>query len=154
MVHNAVQYTSSDNTIHRIFNVACNIWTCARGRYNRPRNHFGIHGNSLQTFKTKTLKRINQAGDDLPYVFDNLFIGKWRTICFAVGLSAAIYSIKRKCFVLSIIGTSLLLVTPFVVFAESSVSRLEVFGMLVLILSFLDIVFVSISKGEFTWNKQ
>ena len=50
----------------------------------------------------------------IPYIFDNLFVGIWSTICFAVGLSAAIYSIKRKRFVLSIIGSSLLLVTAFV----------------------------------------
>jgi DNA-directed RNA polymerase subunit RPC12/RpoP len=86
----------------------------------------------------------------VPYWFDNLFIGIWSTICFAVGLSAAIYSIKRTRFVLSIIGTSLLLVTPFVVFTESSFSGLEVFGIPVLILSLLSVVFVSISKGEFT----
>ncbi len=86
----------------------------------------------------------------IPYIFDNLFVGIWSTICFAVGLSAAIYSIKRKRFVLSIIGSSLLLVTAFLYSIITQGFGLVFLGIPVLIFSILSIVFVAISKSEFT----
>jgi hypothetical protein len=84
-------------------------------------------------------------------VYGALITGIWCTICFGLGLAAGVLSIKRRRFVLSIIGTSLLLVTALFMLTESI--GLAVLAIPVLILSVLSVVFVGISKGEFTYIK-
>lgn len=89
------------------------------------------------------------------YVLD-VFIGMFSAIGCAFGLTAGILSIKRRHFVLSIVGTSLVTLSGFVIllaFAimpHSSVIWGLLYGIPTIFLSILGIIFVSISKGEFT----
>jgi hypothetical protein len=89
-----------------------------------------------------------------PYPY-YLFIGFFGILGFAFGLTAGIFSLKRKHFALSIVGTSLLLLSGFVMvvlFAlmpYGSVGVGLLFGLPAMLLSLLGLIFTAISKGEF-----
>jgi len=108
---------------------------------------FGILG--FQSFASNYPYYINYRYA-IPYFFyDDFFIGLLGTICFGLGLTSGILSIKRKRFALSIIGSSLLLVTALYILTEGGVS-LGLLAIPIFILSILSVVFIAISKGEFT----
>lgn len=83
------------------------------------------------------------------YLYADLITGIALTICFGFGLAAGILTIKRRRFAFSMIGTSLLLVTSLYMLTEDFVGS-AFLAVPVLILLLLSVVFVAISKGEFT----
>jgi hypothetical protein len=89
-----------------------------------------------------------------PYPY-YLFIGIFGILGFAFGLTAGIFSLKRRHFAFSIIGISLLLLSGFVtmvLFALmpfGSVWGGLLFGLPAMLLSLLGLIFTAISKSEF-----
>lgn len=76
---------------------------------------------------------------------------------FAFGLTGGILSLERKRFAISIFGTSFVLVSGFVTiigFASAAAYGAEMaevlFGLPPILLSILGIIFLGVSKGEFT----
>jgi hypothetical protein len=81
-------------------------------------------------------------------------IGMFGFLAFAFGLTGGIFSTERKQFALSVTGTSLVLAFGFVMIFTSaltgSVAGGLLFGSPVLFLSFLSMIFVGVSKGDFS----
>lgn len=83
-----------------------------------------------------------------------MFLGIFGILGFVFGLTGGIFSIRRRHFVLSIVSISLVIVSGFVVLmAPGLVSSWRVgmlFGVPIMILSVLGLIFAAVSKGEFT----
>jgi len=77
-----------------------------------------------------------------------LIFGIWG---FAIGLAGGIYSLKRNHFSIAIIGSAFVLVYACVNIGVSLFSHViyALFGILILILSILSIIFIAVSKNEF-----
>jgi hypothetical protein len=88
-----------------------------------------------------------------PY-YQLLFVGIFGILALAFGLTAGMFSLKRKYFALSIIGMYLVFVSgvvtmiAFALMDSSWVFGLPL-GLPVIILSSLSVIFITISKGEF-----
>jgi hypothetical protein len=84
-----------------------------------------------------------------------LYVGIFGILGFSFGLTGAIFSLKRKYFALSLIGMYILFVSgvaTMIAFGLAEYSSWVTglpFGMPVVILSILGIIFTTTSKGEF-----
>jgi hypothetical protein len=89
-----------------------------------------------------------------PYL-EYLLIGMFGVIGFAFGLTAGIFSLRRRHFAISIIGTSLLMLSGFVtmlafaLMAYGSVWGGLLFGLPIMLFSLLGLIFTAISRSEF-----
>lgn len=86
-----------------------------------------------------------------------LFLAIFDILAFAFGLTGGILSIRRRQFTLSIVGMSLGLVSGFVTMIvagglvrDGSWVGALAFGLPMIILSILSVIFAAVSKGEFT----
>jgi hypothetical protein len=79
----------------------------------------------------------------------DMVVGILSILAFAFGLTAGILTLKRKVFPLAIIGISLVLVSSIVASVSLDIAG-WVFGVPVMILSILSLVFAGISKREFS----
>lgn len=85
-----------------------------------------------------------------------LFAGLFGIIAFAFGLAGGITSLRRKNFKLAIIGVCFALTSGFVNFGAlgthpySALLGGLIFGLPIIILSLLSLIFIAISKGEFS----
>ncbi len=87
---------------------------------------------------------------NLTYLVLPLFAGIWNFIAFALGLTAGLFSLKRKRFMMAIVGISLLIVGGFLSVLQTGTLGLGwIIGIPVIILSILSAIFVGISKNEF-----
>ncbi len=84
-----------------------------------------------------------------------LVMGIFDSLAFAFGLAGGICAVRRRRFALAIAGTILLLVSGLVTIAVFALQGYyaivfgAMFGLPVLILSILAVIFVAVSKGEF-----
>lgn len=81
-----------------------------------------------------------------------LFAGIWNLIAFGLGLTAGLFSLRRKQFMLTIVGMSLLLVGGCVAVSGTGIvsgGSWMLLGVPVIILAILSIIFVALSKKEF-----
>jgi hypothetical protein len=84
-----------------------------------------------------------------------LATGIFNVFAFAFGLMSGIFTLRRKHFALSMIGVSLVLVSGFVIIRSLEVMGYEalmgylVFGVPIVILSLLGLIFAAISRNEF-----
>ncbi|MEM3623077.1 MAG: hypothetical protein QXR76_04840 [Candidatus Bathyarchaeia archaeon] len=99
---------------------------------------------------------LTSAQPYYPYSrFGMLLMGIFGLIGFAFGLTGGILTLRRKSFQLAIIGISLILVSGFITILASTTEPYGyiggvIFGIPVIILSILSLIFTSISKSEFT----
>jgi hypothetical protein len=90
------------------------------------------------------------------FAYAFFFMGIFGILAFAFGLTGGIFSIKRIHFALSIVGISLVLVSGFVTIIELAAMGNYawvvglLFGLPIVLLSLLGVIFAGISKGEFT----
>jgi len=87
--------------------------------------------------------------------FGMLFMGIFALIGFAFGLTGGILTLRRKNFSLAIIGISLVLVSGFITILASITEPYGylgavIFGVPIILLSILSLIFTAISKQEFT----
>lgn len=75
-------------------------------------------------------------------------VGIFGILAFAFGLTGGILTLRRKVFVLAIIGISLVLISGIIISVAIPIGF--IFGIPVMILSILGLIFTSISKREFT----
>jgi hypothetical protein len=93
---------------------------------------------------------------DYPYPrLGILFMGIFTLIGFAFGLTGGILTLKRKNFSLAIIGISLILVSGFIIILVSMTVPYGswgavIYGVPIILLSILSLIFTAISKQEFT----
>jgi hypothetical protein len=109
----------------------------------------------LAVAQTVNLANSYYYQQNLTYLVFVLFAGIWNFIAFGLGLAGGIFSIKRKHFALTIVGMSFLLVGGFISVFESAIlggywSYGMIIGMPIIILTMLSIIFVGVSKNEFT----
>jgi len=84
-----------------------------------------------------------------------VIIGIFGILGFAFGLTGGIYSLKRKHFAISVVGTSFVLLSGFVTMISLGTDQYGdwgvglVFGLPVILLSILGIIFLGVSRGEF-----
>jgi hypothetical protein len=93
--------------------------------------------------------------EDLTYLVFVILAGVWSFLAFGLGLAAGILSLKRKHFALSSVGISSLLVGGlFSILGIGLSGRGWSFGVIVglpiIILAILSMIFVGVSKNEFT----
>jgi hypothetical protein len=90
-----------------------------------------------------------------PSILYYLVMGIINSLAFAFGLAGGICAIRRRRFALAIAGTTLLLVSGLVTIAVFALQGYyaivlgAMFGLPVLIISILALIFVAVSKGEF-----
>jgi len=86
-------------------------------------------------------------------IYQVLFMGVFGILAFALGLTGGIFSLKRRHFALSIIGTSFVVVSGVITMEAIAITGSWSFGLLLglppVLLSILGLIFVAISKGEF-----
>lgn len=89
------------------------------------------------------------------YNYTYFFVGIFGILGFVSGLEGGIFSIRRKSFKLSIIGASLILLCGFGIMLVLAPLRYGswvpslLFGLPIVFLSVLGVIFTNISKGEF-----
>lgn len=86
-----------------------------------------------------------------------LFAGLFGIVAFAVGLTGGIISLRREHFVLAIVGNCLIITGGFVDFLAMALEGYSnswigglVFGFPLTVLSVLSLVFIAVSKSEFS----
>ncbi len=87
-----------------------------------------------------------------------MYVGLLGIVCFAGGLKAGMFSMERRHFRFSIMGTSLTLLSGFVTMAAFDISfglggllgGGLLFGLSTMVLSVLALVCVTMAKGEFS----
>ena len=90
-----------------------------------------------------------------PSILYYLVMGIINSLAFAFGLAGGICAVRRRRFALAIAGAILLLVSGLVTIAAFAVQGYfaivlgAMFGLPVLIMSILAVIFVAVSKGEF-----
>jgi MFS family permease len=88
---------------------------------------------------------------NLTYLVFPLFAGIWNFVAFGLGLTAGLFSLRRKRFMMTIVGISLLLVGGCVsVLGTGTIGGgWMIIGIPMIILAILSIIFVGVSKNEF-----
>ena len=87
--------------------------------------------------------------------FGFLFIGVFEAVGFAFGLTSGILTLKRKQFTLSVVGVSLLVISGLITIIGLAMQPYGIwagllFGTPIIIISVLSLIFISISKKEFS----
>lgn len=98
-----------------------------------------------------TYANSNYYQQNLTYLVYVLFAGIWNFVAFGLGLTGGLFSLRRKHFMLTVVGMSLLLVGGFVAVAGTGIigGGWTILGIPVIILAILSIIFVGVSKNEF-----
>jgi len=115
---------------------------------------------SCITFFISLLEIIASSGtlgiySSLP-LFETLFLGIFGIIIFALGLTGGIMALTRKNFTLSIVGICFSIVEGFMIIIAGGTAENNglmgglLLGLPIIVLSILGLIFVTISKAEFT----
>ena len=99
---------------------------------------------------------LGRAGSHINLSFEILFMGFFGVVAFVFGLVAAIFTLKRRHFALSMLGTGLVLFYGLVMMSGVWTYRYGILSFFVIIvvlpmifLSFLGVVFLAVSRREF-----
>jgi hypothetical protein len=89
---------------------------------------------------------------NLTYFVFPLFAGIWNFVAFGLGLTAGLFSLRRRRFMMTIVGINLVLVGGCVSVLETGTlsGGWMIIGIPMIILAILSVIFVGISKNEFT----
>ena len=108
---------------------------------------------SIAAYMSFFLGLIGMIGFLFGVNYEWLFVGAFSFLGFAFGLTGGILTLMRKHFVLSIIGMTSLVVSGFVAILQyifNGGNAAIALGLPVFVLAILSIVFVAVSKVEFS----
>jgi hypothetical protein len=108
---------------------------------------------SIAAYVSFFLFLIGMVGFLFDVNYEWLFVGAFSFLGFAFGLTGGILMLMRKHFLLSVIGMISLVVSGFVAILQYVVNggnAAIALGLPIFVLAILSIVFVAVSKGEFT----